>query len=154
MKNNTNAIRFAGAAVLAAGMLMAQATAPPATAGVPAWLQNKIDRAAIVLDFTPQQKTQVQNIASAAMAQAQPIVQQLKANRASMRQLITSAAPATQIQSLAAQQGTLIGQLIGIRSTAMAQVWSLLTPAQQQKALQLHEFGYGGRGGPHRRMGR
>jgi hypothetical protein len=55
MKNSV--IRFAGAAALATGMLMAQTTtAPTTTTGLPAWLQNKIDRAAIVLDLDATQK--------------------------------------------------------------------------------------------------
>jgi Spy/CpxP family protein refolding chaperone len=144
MKNSV--IRFAGAAALATGMLMAQTTpAPTTTTGLPAWLQNKIDRAAIVLDLDATQKGQLETIAGNAVTQARSILPSLKSNRAAMQKLITSGGSSDEIQKLAQAQGALIGQLIGIRAMAMQQAWSVLRPAQQQKALQLHEFGYGGR---------
>jgi len=150
---NNKVIRFAGAAALAAGMLMAQMATPGAGAPpMQRWLQRKLDRMALVLDFTPQQKAQAQTLLNNGVAQAQPLVQQMRTNRQAIQTLITSgAAPAdffAKIQTLANQQGSLISQLTVIRATGMANLWSILTPAQQQKALQLHEFGFGhgGRG--------
>jgi Spy/CpxP family protein refolding chaperone len=152
MRNN-HVFRIAGAAALAVGMLTAQTTTPPATntQQIPAFLQNRIQRAAIVLDLSGQQQSQIQDIVNRAWTQAQPLIQEMKSNQQQIRSLITSgAAPASfdqQIQTLSSRQGQLIGQLINIRSTAMANAWTVLTPAQQQKAMQLHEFGFGGRGG-------
>ena len=40
---------------------------------------------------------------------------------------------------LATQQGELMGQLIGIRAKSQAQIYALLTPAQQQKLAQFME---------------
>jgi Spy/CpxP family protein refolding chaperone len=150
---NIKAIWLAGAATLAVGMLAAQTMTPPAqgTQQLPAFLQNKIQRATIVLDLSAQQQSQMQDIVTRAWGQAQPLLQEMRSNQQQIRSLVTSgAAPATfdqQIQTLSSRQGQLIGQLINIRSTAMANAWALLTPAQRQKAMQLHEFGFGWRGG-------
>ena len=44
-----------------------------------------------------------------------------------------------QIHSLAAQQGNLRGQLLAMRSEAMAKFYATLTPEQKSKADQMHQ---------------
>ena len=63
---------------------------------------------------------------------------QLRANRQALAAAV-KANDVAQIHSLAAQQGNLQGQLIGIRSEARAKVYALLTPEQKAKADEMRE---------------
>jgi Spy/CpxP family protein refolding chaperone len=139
------ALKFASVAALAAGMAMAQAPAAPADAAHPragrAWAAHKgarMQRMAQALNLTDTQKEQAKAIFQQAKQNAQPLAQQLKQNREALAAAV-KANDSAQIHSLAAQQGTLRGQMLAIRSEAMAKLYTTLTPEQKAKADQMHQ---------------
>jgi len=90
------------------------------------------------LNLTPAQQTQAKAIFQDARQSAQPVRQQLKQTRQSLRTAV-QANNAAQIQQLAGNEGSEVGQLAAIRGTAMAKVYQILTPDQQQKLASLRE---------------
>jgi Spy/CpxP family protein refolding chaperone len=86
------------------------------------------------LGLTADQQARAKTIRQNARTAAQPIIQQLKQNRADMRAAIQAGQPVDQI---AAARGTLMGKLIAIRANAREQFRALLTPAQIQKLSEL-----------------
>ena len=90
------------------------------------------------LNLTPAQQTQAKSIFQGARQSGQPIRQQLKQTRQSLRAAV-QANDAAQIQQLAASEGGEMGQLAAIRGTAMAKVYQMLTPDQQQKLASLQQ---------------
>ena len=132
--------RFATVTALAAGMAFAQAPAPqPAPAANPArprvMLRRRIMQA---LNLTDAQKQQAKAIFQGAKANAQPIRQQLQQNREAFAAAV-KANDTAQIQALAVQRGTLMGQVAAIRGQSMAKFYSTLTPDQRTKADQIRE---------------
>jgi len=148
---NCSLIRYAATALAAAGLLLAQGTGTPPK-GPGARLANRLDKLATELNLTPDQKTQVSTIVQNAFSQAKPLFSQMRQNHQAIEQLVKGGTTANfdqQLQTLANAQGALTAQMSVIHAKAMAQVWALLTPDQQQKAGQLHGlFGMGpGMGG-------
>lgn len=90
------------------------------------------------LGLTAAQQTQAKSIFQDARQSAHPVRQQLKQTRQSLRAAVHSNDTA-QIQQLAATEGSQVGQLAAIRSTAMAKVYQILTPDQQQKLASLRQ---------------
>jgi Spy/CpxP family protein refolding chaperone len=90
------------------------------------------------LNLTPAQQTQAKSIFQGARQSAHPVRQQLRQTRQSLRAAVQSN-NAAQIQQLAQTEGTEVGQLAAIRGTAMAQVYQILTPDQQQKLASLRQ---------------
>ena len=90
------------------------------------------------LNLTPAQQTQAKSIFESARQSSQPVRQQLKQTRQSFRSAV-QANNVAQIQQLAAQEGSEIGQLAAVRGQAMAKVYQILTPEQQQKMAQLRQ---------------
>src|SRR5581483_7072508 len=138
-------LKFAAIAALAAGMAMAQAPAAPANPAQPlagkAWRTHRGafgQRMAQALNMTDAQKAQAKAIFQQARQNAQPVAQQLKQNREALAAAV-KANDVAQIHSLSLQQGNLRGQLLGIRSEAMAKVYATLTPEQKTKADQMHQ---------------
>jgi Spy/CpxP family protein refolding chaperone len=86
------------------------------------------------LGLTADQQARAQAIRRDARTAAQPIIQQLRQNRADMRAAIRAGQPVDQI---AAARGALLGKLIAIRANAREQFRALLTPAQIQKLSDL-----------------
>lgn len=118
-------LNFVGIAVLAAGAALAQ----PVQAGVQRHVVQE-------LNLSQAQKDQTRAIAKDARQSAKPLMDQLEANR----QVLTAAVKANdtaQIEQLAFMQGELRGQLLKIRSQAMAKFYALLTPDQRAKADQM-----------------
>jgi Spy/CpxP family protein refolding chaperone len=121
-------------------MVFAQTSAAPAK---PAQAGLKL-RAAVRqrilknLNLTDSQKTQAKAIMQAAKTAAEPIRTQLQQNRQALTAAIKSN-DAAQIQSLAAAQGALQGQVLAIRSGAQAKFWALLTPDQQASYVQMRQ---------------
>ena len=85
-----------------------------------------------VLNLSDAQKAQVKSIFQDSRQSAQPVRQQLMANRKSLAAAV-QAGDADQIQQLSATVGSQMGQLTAIRSSAFAKVYKILTPDQQQK---------------------
>ncbi|MGA2881619.1 MAG: Spy/CpxP family protein refolding chaperone [Bryobacteraceae bacterium] len=90
------------------------------------------------LNLTPAQQTQAKAIFQGARQSAQPVRQQLKQTRQSLRAAV-QANNVAQIQQLATNEGSEVGQLATIRGTAMAKVYQILTPDQQQKLAALRQ---------------
>ena len=90
------------------------------------------------LNLTPAQQTQAKSIFQDARQSGQPIRQQLKQTRQSLRAAV-QANNTAQIQQLATAEGSQVGELAAIRSTAMAKVYQILTPDQQQKLASLQQ---------------
>ena len=141
---NQHVLRFATVAALAAGMAMAQTPATPAQPGAGTrqnWAARKgagRQRMLRALNLTDAQKQQAKTIFQQARQNAQPLAQQLKQNRESLAAAV-KANDVAQIHSLTAQQGTLRGQVMGIRSEAMAKFYNILTPEQKAKSDQMHQ---------------
>ncbi len=138
-------LKFATVAALAAGMAMAQAPAAPADPAQPragrAWGAHSgafRQRMAQALNLSDAQKEQAKAIFQQAKQNAQPLAQQLKQNREALAAAV-KANDVAQIHSLAAQQGNLRGQMLGIRSEAMAKLYTTLTPEQKAKADQMQQ---------------
>ncbi len=90
------------------------------------------------LNLTPAQQAQEKSIFQESRQSSQPLRQQLRQTRQSLWAAV-KANNTAQIQQLAATQGSELGQLMAIRSTAMAKVYQTLTPDQQQKLQALRE---------------
>jgi protein CpxP len=90
------------------------------------------------LNLTPAQQTQAKSIFQGAKQSAQPVRQQLRQTRQSLRAAVQSNNPA-QIQQLAQTEGSEFGQLAAIRGNAMAQLYQILTPDQQQRLAALRQ---------------
>lgn len=90
------------------------------------------------LNLTAAQQSQAQAIFQEARQSGQPIRQQLMQTRQSLRAAIQSN-NAAQIQQLASTEGSQVGQLAAIRGAAMAKVYQILTPDQQQKLQSLQQ---------------
>jgi Spy/CpxP family protein refolding chaperone len=99
------------------------------------------------LNLTDAQKGQVESIFQTAQQSAQPIRQQLKQTRQSLEAAV-KAGNSDQIQQLSATEGSQLGQLAGIRSSAHAQMYKILTPEQQQKLSTLRAAMHHSRRGP------
>jgi len=90
------------------------------------------------LSLTNAQQAQAKSIFQEARQSAQPVRQQLQQTRQSLRAAV-QANNTSQIQQLATTEGGEVGQLAAIRSTAMAKVYQILTPDQQQKLASLRQ---------------
>ena len=126
-------------AALAAGMAFAQ-TAAAATTGQGGLKLRAAVRQRIIkkLNLTADQKTQAKAIGQQAKTATEPLRTQLQANRQALTAAMKSNNTA-QIQSLAAAQGSLQGQVLAIHSAANAKFYALLTPDQQASLTQMQE---------------
>jgi Spy/CpxP family protein refolding chaperone len=138
-------VKFATVAAVAAGMAFAQAPAPPAAPAQPktpkTWTARRgamRQRMMKALNLTDAQKQQAKTIFQQAKQNAQPLRDQLKQNREALAAAV-KADNVAQIQSLTAERGKLEGQMLGIRTEALARFYSTLTPDQKAKADQMHE---------------
>ena len=135
--------RLATVAALAAGMAFAQTPAPATSQPTPGKAATN-PRAAMrhrmlkALNLTPAQKQQAKSIFQQTKQNVQPIAQQAKQNREALAAAVKANDSAT-IQRLAAQQGTLQGQVLAMRSESMAKFYATLTPDQRTKADQIQQ---------------
>lgn len=142
MKNNY--LRFAGAAVLASGMLLAQAPAASGPSEPSAHARRLhrgevLDNLAQKLSLTDDQKQQAKSILEAARASAQPVAHQLRQQKLALRDAVKAGKPDADIDQLSSSAGALLGQLTAIRTKGFAKIYALLTPDQRVKAQQLDE---------------
>ena len=133
-------VRFATIAAMAAGIVLAQtpAAGDQPRAGRMMAQQSMRHRMVRALGLTDAQREQAKAIHQQSKQNAEPLMKQLKANRQALAAAV-KANDVAQIHSLAAQQGNLRGQLLGIRSEARAKVYATLTPEQKAKADQVRE---------------
>jgi len=137
MKNTW--LRFAAAAAIAGGMLLAaqELGSQPAQPAQPALQRPRPGaRLAHYLDLTPAQEAQAKAEFQAVRQSAQPIRQQLQQVRQAIFQAI-QANDTAKIDQLSAQAAGLSGQISAMRNEAFAKIYSTLTPEQQAKADQL-----------------
>ncbi len=92
---------------------------------------------AMALDLTDAQKAQFRSIREAAQAESEPARQQLEQAREQLQAAVEAGQSGAALQGMAAQQGELMGQLIGIQASSHEQMFALLTPEQKQKLEQL-----------------
>lgn len=138
-------MKYAGLAALATAMVFAQAPAgasPSATTqaqqGRRGFMRRHWDRIAQQLNLTDSQKQQSRAIFQQARQSARPLRQELQQNREALQAAAKTNQGDTQIQKLANEQGTLVGQLVAIRTEASAKFYQMLTPEQRAKADQMH----------------
>jgi Spy/CpxP family protein refolding chaperone len=98
------------------------------------------------LNLTPEQKTQTKAIFQDARQQSEPVRQQLKQTRASLRAAV-QADDMNRIKALSATEGNEIGQLTAVRSSAFAKAYQALTPDQKQKLAEFEKAHQAARGG-------
>jgi Spy/CpxP family protein refolding chaperone len=134
MKNNW--LRFAAAAAVAGGLVLAAQEVPSQPAPPAAQQHHRGARLTRYLNLTPAQKAQAKAEFQAARQAAQPIRQQLKQVRSAMFQAVR-ANDTAKIDQLSAQEASLKGQVSAMRHEAFAKVYSTLTPDQRAKADQL-----------------
>lgn len=121
---------WTAAAVLGAFSLFAAQTS---AAGGPAHRHGRMGEfLSSYLNLTPAQQTQSKSIFRDARQAGQSVREQLKQTRQALRAAV-QANNTAQIQQLAANEGSQVGQLAAIRGTAMAKMYQMLTPDQQQK---------------------
>jgi Spy/CpxP family protein refolding chaperone len=148
---------LAAGAVLGAGASLAgagdDASTPPPGAhgwhhhGGPWHLLGK-------LDLSAAQKQQIKEIMAAAHPQMQSLHEQIRANALKLRQTAPTDPNYTSVASQASQtHGSLAAQMMSQQADVRAQVFKVLTPAQQtqlaalEAQMQTHE--HGAWGGPH-----
>jgi len=90
-----------------------------------------------ILSMSPAQKDQAQTAIDKARDSAKPIEQQLSNTNSALQAAVRSGNQA-EIERLASNEGHEIGQLVAIRSSAVAQVYKTLTPDQKSRADALH----------------
>jgi len=119
---------------LAAGLIVAQGPSakrlPGSTGG--RGFNGHVEHLAQALNLTDSQKEQAQTIFRNARESSQPIQEELKRNRDRLT-LAAKSASETDIQSLAIEQGRLLGQLVAIRTRASSKFYQILTPEQRIK---------------------
>jgi len=136
-------LKLATVAALATPVLLAQAPAatPPPVAGTQP--SNRLGedlrpgRILRALNLSDSQRQQARSIFQQARRTAQPVRQQLLQNRQMLRDAVKSGTNGAPIQQLATQQGSLLGQMVAIRSEAWAQFLNGLTPDQRAQASQM-----------------
>ena len=103
------------------------------------------------LDLNAAQKQQIKDIMTAAHPQMQSLHEQMQANSQKLRQTQPTDPNYASIVSQASQtHGTLSAQMLTQRAEVRAQVFKVLTPAQQtqlaalEAEMQAHEHGPGG----------
>ncbi len=133
-------VRLTTVAAMAAGMALAQTPAAPAQPRAGRMMSRQAMRGRMfqALDLTDAQKQQAKAAMQQAKQNAEPLMKQLRENRQALAAAV-KANDTAQIHNLAAQQGHLQGQLLGIRSEARAKVYATLTPEQKAKADQMRE---------------
>lgn len=139
-----NIMGIAAVAALGAVSLFAEATTAPQHH----WRHGLLGpRMSAALNLTDAQKAQEKIIFQQARQTTQPIRQQLRATRQSLRAAV-KADSMGQIQQLSKTEGTELGQLKAVRSSAFANFYKALTPEQQQKLTAMQQARHSHRRAP------
>lgn len=106
--------------------------------------QRELGDVTRLLNLTPSQQARARRAFDAAWDQGHQIMAQIQQNREQMKSLFQSSTSSAnfnaQISRLAAQQGQLYAQMIEIRTRAMRDFYSSLTPEQKMRADALHDL--------------
>ena len=131
-------LNVAGAAVLAAGMALAQ-SAPaqnsPHAGRHGAQAGSMIDRLSARLNLTDTQKQQAQSIFAEARKSAQPVRAQIRQDKQALAAAVKSGAKAD-IDRISKNMGPLLAQASAIHAKAFANFYAILTPDQKSKVDQ------------------
>jgi protein CpxP len=126
-------LKVAGAAVLAAGMALAQ-NAPAQNSPHPgrhgAQAGSMLDRLAAKLNLTDAQKQQAQSIFAAARKSAQPVRAQIRQDKQALAAAVKSGSQAD-IDRITNSMGPLLAQASAMHAKAFAQFYAILTPDQK-----------------------
>jgi Spy/CpxP family protein refolding chaperone len=125
-----HALKLTALAALVAATVFGQAQARQA-AGRKAARQQIFQ----ALNLSKEQKLQARTILQNFAQSAKPVAQQLKQNREALAAAVTGN-DTPKIKELSTTQGELRGQVLGLRSEAMAKFYAILTPQQRTAAEQ------------------
>ena len=89
------------------------------------------------LNLTEAQQTQIKSIMADSKTRIKPLAQQLRQNRQAENTNMTGTFNEAQARTFANQQSQIMSNLIVERERTKSQIYSVLTPDQRQKALQL-----------------
>jgi Spy/CpxP family protein refolding chaperone len=104
---------------------------------------NRIDFLATVLSLSDEQKTQATAIFETAQQASTSLRDSLAQQRQALNDAAKSNAADVQIDQLASNLGTTMGQLQAIQTKAFGKFYALLTTEQRTKLDQLHANGHG-----------
>lgn len=96
-------------------------------------------RLARELNLTDAQKAQIKTILQAEKPRLQPLMQQLRQNRMAQQDAIGAQFDEAKARAYADQQAKLMSDLMVERARVQSQIYSVLTPEQQQKMQQLRQ---------------
>ena len=96
-------------------------------------------RMSAALNLTPEQEQQAKAIFKSAREEARPVREQLRQDRKAVQSAIQAGKPVSEVQQLAKREGPALGEMAGMRATAFAKFYAILTPAQQQKLASMRQ---------------
>jgi periplasmic protein CpxP/Spy len=124
------------AALSAGGLMAAEATPLRHRQGARV---NFVDRMSAALNLTDQQKQQAKAIFLSERDAARSARQELRQERKAVESAIQAGKTAPEVQKIAKNEGPALADLAGMRASAFAKFYAVLTPAQQQKLASLHQ---------------
>jgi Spy/CpxP family protein refolding chaperone len=89
------------------------------------------------LNLTEAQQTQIKTILADERSKTMPLRQQLRQNEQAQNAAINGAFDEAQARAFASKQAQIMSDLMVEKQRAKSQIYSVLTPDQRQKALQL-----------------
>jgi protein CpxP len=89
------------------------------------------------LNLTEAQQTQIKNILADERTRTKPLMQQIRQNQQAQNAKIDGSFDETQVRAFANNQAQIMRDLIIEKQRTKSQIYSVLTPDQRQKALQL-----------------
>jgi Spy/CpxP family protein refolding chaperone len=142
-------LNVAGAAVLMAGMALAQnapvQNSPHTGRHGAAQAGSVVDRLATKLNLTDAQKQQAQSIFAAARKSAQPVRAQIRQDKQALAAAVKSGSQAD-IDRISNSMGPLLAQASAMHAKAFAQFYAILTPDQKtQMDQQMNRMSSGAR---------
>jgi Spy/CpxP family protein refolding chaperone len=105
--------------------------------------QQKFSEIASLLSLTAEQKDRAAEIFDTAWDSAHALLPQFHENRVQLKRLLLSGDAARfsrEIATISSQEEQLNSQMAAIRTTAVEQLYGLLTPAQRAKAVGLYDL--------------
>ncbi len=91
------------------------------------------------LNLTDAQQAQIKSILQAEHAKIQPLMQQLHQNRQAQEASLTANFDEAKARAFASGQAQIMTDLMVEKQRTKSQIFAVLTPEQQQKALQLQQ---------------
>jgi protein CpxP len=96
-----------------------------------------LNRMTSELNLTEAQQTQIRNILADERTRIKPLIEQLRQNEQAQNAKIDGSFDETQVRAFANNQAQIMRDLIIEKQRTKSQIYSVLTPDQRQKALQL-----------------